>query len=398
MDEAGPSDVGTPARITAEEQAESFLSTLLTEDGQQLVIELRSEDGYVNATRIGQALGPSKHFDYYRTNKRTARLLATLASSSGIAEVELVQTDSHLPNGQRATWIHPDLAIPYVAWAAPAFDLKVSRHIQAFMRGEVTTEQSLAVRDRLEGTEKGKRTATDKDKYGEGWRIYIRRPLPGTNTDEGAGPSTPRRNAVPTLTLEIIKFGAGITGGRLDDILSMVRAQQDRTSAPTRPTQPMSRRTGGATSKAEPTRRAAPPTHPQSSATTQEQESSSPRVTTPKPISEEHRRMLDSFVENCCDTGIEYRETSSYLEKACSSHSFSTGVFFDRTVYRNYMKEHFTYDDSKHYPRHPGGAFGKKGRGFRGLALKPEVRKRTKVGQLPRASERPEESASEDDR
>ena len=82
MDEAGPSQLRTPIRTAAEQQAESFLSTLIAEDGKELVIELRKEDGYVNATKLGQGFTMAKHFSVYKNLKRTGELLKELSTSS----------------------------------------------------------------------------------------------------------------------------------------------------------------------------------------------------------------------------------------------------------------------------------------------------------------------------
>jgi hypothetical protein len=83
--------------------------------------------------------------------------------------------------------------------------------------------------------------------------------------------------------------------------------------------------------------------------------------------------------EECCDVGVNCRETSSFLIPACAAHSTRNRRWFDSTIFREYMKDRFTYDPKKAGPKNPNGAFGEKGRGFVGLALKLDVRKNTKV-------------------
>ena len=102
--------------------------------------KIRALDGYVNATRIDQAGGTAKRLNRYQDTHRCQELVFNIAATVGIPAEDVVCYDAHAPVGQRFTWIHPDLAVPYVAWVAPAFELAVSRHMQAYMRGEVTTE------------------------------------------------------------------------------------------------------------------------------------------------------------------------------------------------------------------------------------------------------------------
>ena len=131
--------------------AQAFLSTLNV-DGKHLPIEIRS-DGFVNAKRIGSVVPADKRFKDYRRLQRTGALMDKICASGGsgtLLPVDLVDVDLSGANGERATWIHPDLAIPYVTWVAPEFELAVSRHIKAFMKVEVTTEQSLAVRELID--------------------------------------------------------------------------------------------------------------------------------------------------------------------------------------------------------------------------------------------------------
>lgn len=148
-----------PMAMTAQGSAADFLSTLSI-GGQLLTIEIRSGDNYVNATRIGQMAGDAKRWTFFERSDRCRHLITQLGTHLSTVldcTLELVSIDTHKPVGQRFTWIHPDLAVPYVAWVAPAFELAVSRHIQAFMRGEVTTEQSQEVKAQIE---KGKSVET----------------------------------------------------------------------------------------------------------------------------------------------------------------------------------------------------------------------------------------------
>ena len=163
--------------------------------GRNLTIEIRAPDGYLNATGIGHKAAKNRRFKDWERQKTTIELMQQIlksrtsitrenepaasgslplldphasgsilpvdpcasegsVSSDSLSDLEapavnpfasLIIRDMNQPNGKRAIWIHPDLAIDFVKWVAPAFKLAVSRHIQSYMRGEVTTEDSQAV-------------------------------------------------------------------------------------------------------------------------------------------------------------------------------------------------------------------------------------------------------------
>ena len=188
-----------PINGSASVVEEASLTTLRTDDGNELVIELR-QDGFVNAARIAQAFGAGKHFCDYSKANRAALGSSEVASGKLQSDVEdgggpsngnnfevdaedgepgmedennawgkLVLVDVNGGTEERITWIHLDLVVPYVAWAEPAFELAVSHHLQAFMRdtpphAHITTEQSQVVRDSIESL-----TDRDGDNYNEGW-------------------------------------------------------------------------------------------------------------------------------------------------------------------------------------------------------------------------------------
>lgn len=165
----------TSAVCPPHQNAVDFLSTL-TVGGKQLIIEIRTCDKYVNATRIGQLAGDAKKWAFFERSERCQNLIKQLEIDPARLQkrnLEPVMVDRNKPINERFTWIHPDLVVPYVAWVAPAFELAVSRHIQAFMNGEVTTEQSKAIKTQID---KGKKRSSSKD-YGEP-AVYVRIALP----------------------------------------------------------------------------------------------------------------------------------------------------------------------------------------------------------------------------
>jgi hypothetical protein len=91
--------------------------------GSGYQIENRESDGYINVTNLCKA--GSKKFGNWRQLNRTFDFLKELSSTVGIPTVELV-TYSQGGNGERHTWVHPQVAINIAQWISPKFDVKVS--------------------------------------------------------------------------------------------------------------------------------------------------------------------------------------------------------------------------------------------------------------------------------
>jgi hypothetical protein len=86
----------------------------------------RPEDGYINATKLCQA-GDKRYNNWYQ-NDKTKRFLEVLSSTTGIPAVELLKQEQG-GNGERHTWVHPQVAINIAQWISPEFDVQVSKWI-----------------------------------------------------------------------------------------------------------------------------------------------------------------------------------------------------------------------------------------------------------------------------
>jgi hypothetical protein len=93
-------------------------------------IEYREEDGYINVTNLCNAGG--KQFKHWNSIDKTKAFLKVLSSSVGISTNELIKYKSG-SNSERATWVHPQVAINIAQWISPEFDVKVSGWVYEIM-------------------------------------------------------------------------------------------------------------------------------------------------------------------------------------------------------------------------------------------------------------------------
>ncbi len=89
-------------------------------------IQCRSSDGKINATQLCQAGG--KRFKNWYQNKTTIEFLNELSSSAGIPADELITYESGA-NENRATWVHPEVAIDIAQWISSKFRVRVNKWI-----------------------------------------------------------------------------------------------------------------------------------------------------------------------------------------------------------------------------------------------------------------------------
>lgn len=132
------------------------LPLVLTDDtGNAIDIEIR-HDGYVNATKLCQAVG--KFWNNYTSNAKTKEFLTELSKVEKIP-VENRPTGNPVGqissgNGTKAlvhigisrtqnTWVHPDVAIHLAQWASARFGVAVSRLVRRYQTGQVTTQESI---------------------------------------------------------------------------------------------------------------------------------------------------------------------------------------------------------------------------------------------------------------
>ena len=138
-------------------QAPPLLHALTAADGRP-VVELRTSDGYVNATRMCQAAG--KMWSSFSRLESTRAFLHALSSDVLIhtsaagffgldgtrASTDVLPSLLEVHNGgHEGTWVHPKLAIKLAAWCSPQFELAVTDLVIRYSRGEVTAEESQQV-------------------------------------------------------------------------------------------------------------------------------------------------------------------------------------------------------------------------------------------------------------
>ena len=105
------------------------------EVGKGYSIEHREEDGYINVTNLCKA--GDKLFKNWKKTQKTKAFLEVLSSTVLIGTVELIKQNSG-GNGERHTWVHPQVAINIAQWISPSFDVKVSGWVyEIMMTGKV---------------------------------------------------------------------------------------------------------------------------------------------------------------------------------------------------------------------------------------------------------------------
>ena len=93
-------------------------------------IEYREEDGYINVSNLCKAGG--KQFNGWNRLEKTKGFLKALSSSTQIHVDELIKYKSGSIH-ERATWVHPQVAINIAQWISPEFDVKVSGWVYEIM-------------------------------------------------------------------------------------------------------------------------------------------------------------------------------------------------------------------------------------------------------------------------
>uniref|UniRef100_A0A6C0CYZ9 KilA-N domain-containing protein n=1 Tax=viral metagenome TaxID=1070528 RepID=A0A6C0CYZ9_9ZZZZ len=112
--------------------------------GNGITIDSR-EDGYIDVTNLCKAGG--KEFKEWNRLDRTHTFLQALKSTVGIPTVELIQYITG-GNGERHTWVHPQVAINIAQWISPEFDVKVSGWIyEVMLTGKVDIKNTKSYRE-----------------------------------------------------------------------------------------------------------------------------------------------------------------------------------------------------------------------------------------------------------
>ena len=121
-------------------QAPPILHALTAADGRP-VVELRTSDGYVNATRMCHAAG--KMWANFQMLKEAADLFAVLEVKLALTSLDLAKVQHG--GASPGTWVHPQVAVRLAIWCSPEFGVAVTDLVLRYSRGEVTAEESQRV-------------------------------------------------------------------------------------------------------------------------------------------------------------------------------------------------------------------------------------------------------------
>ena len=109
------------------------------------IIESRDEDGYIDVTNLCTA--GKKKFNHWNSLSKTTSFLKELSLTTGIPVVELIKKNTG-GNGERHTWVHPQVAINIAQWISPQFDVKVSAWVlEVMMTGKVDITNTKSYRE-----------------------------------------------------------------------------------------------------------------------------------------------------------------------------------------------------------------------------------------------------------
>jgi hypothetical protein len=111
-----------------------YLSTRLSHEVslslEGVAIICRSGDGYVNATQLCKA--GKKEYSNYIKNTKSIEFLTELESALLIRRAELIKYENN-GSADRATWVHPRVAINIAQWISPKFDVRVSAWVHELL-------------------------------------------------------------------------------------------------------------------------------------------------------------------------------------------------------------------------------------------------------------------------
>ena len=129
----------------AEENTDEQYELVPLELDNGYIIESRDEDCYIDVTNLCKA--GKKEFKHWNSLNKTKSFLHELASKVGIPTVELI-TQNTGGNGDRHTWVHPQIAINIAQWISPQFDVKVSAWVlEVMMTGKVDITNTKSYRE-----------------------------------------------------------------------------------------------------------------------------------------------------------------------------------------------------------------------------------------------------------
>jgi hypothetical protein len=112
--------------------------------GKNYTIKHRDEDGFINVTDLCKAGG--KQLNDWKRLQKTQTFIKVLSSSTGIPVDDLIKYNTG-SNKERATWVHPQVAINIAQWISPKFDVMVSAWVyEVMMSGKVDISNTKSYR------------------------------------------------------------------------------------------------------------------------------------------------------------------------------------------------------------------------------------------------------------
>lgn len=102
---------------------------------ENVVVNQRVVDGYINATAMCQAVG--KQLGHYLENKTTKEFLKELSSDIGIPISELVIVIKGGVSDAQGTWVHPEVAINLGQWCSPKFAVAVAKWVREWITNKI---------------------------------------------------------------------------------------------------------------------------------------------------------------------------------------------------------------------------------------------------------------------
>jgi len=123
---------------TASSQPFTALS-VVDPNGNEIVVEIRRSNGYVNATKLCQTMG--KDWNSYYTNPKTVEFLAEFSKfvkfSYDATEKALIRIGT---SESPYTWVHPDVAVHMAQSASVFFGVAVSCIVRRYQTDQDTAK------------------------------------------------------------------------------------------------------------------------------------------------------------------------------------------------------------------------------------------------------------------
>jgi hypothetical protein len=113
-------------------------NSLVAEHGGQIIAEMRTSDGYINATKMCASGG--KHWAHYWRSDGAQAFVQALASNVQKRMLDLVI--SQRGGDHSGTWVHHRVAIHLAMWISPEFAVAVTNLVERYLTGRITTIES----------------------------------------------------------------------------------------------------------------------------------------------------------------------------------------------------------------------------------------------------------------